>query len=266
MQKIMGTVNIDTICERLNLTTEVVSSFVDLMKKAMRPYSRRIIVKENDVNRYYVIERRGVGVLTTPSGKFWEYNFFIDDQWRKYSVIVKAEMDTETLLPVFHNPNELLVRIDSGCETGQCFGDLTCDCKDQLLKSMEEINKVGEGMVINIPRQDGRGMGLPFKLATLWIQEALGLNTVESATILAPDGVIDVRTYAGAVAVLKFFNIGTEKKINLATNNESKAKIFKENGYELTDFTPIVIDPTINTKKHLEAKQKHFGHKNLIKE
>ena len=59
-------------------------------------------------------------------------------------------------------------------------------------------------MIINVPAQDGRGMGISFKLATLWLQDTLGVDTVESASMIAPGGVIDIRTYSGIIGILKF--------------------------------------------------------------
>lgn len=253
------------ICEKSKMPAEEVSAFLELLKHSMEPFSKRISVNEDGVNRYYAVERRGIGILKTEHGKFWQYNFAIDDQWEKYSVIVKAELDKNLLIPVFKNKDQLVLRTDSGCETGQVFGDLTCECHDQLHLALKTIEEVGEGMLINIPRQDGRGMGLTFKLATLWIQDVLGVNTVESASLLAPGGVIDIRTYSGVICILKFFGIPTTCQINLATNNPKKAEVFAENGYTVADYTPIVIEPNEYTEAHLRAKQDHLGHKGLIK-
>lgn len=254
------------LSKRANLSVEEVGSFMDLIKRSMEPFSMRISVIENNITRYYVVERRGIGILNTKYGKFWQYNFAIDDQWEKYSVIVRADLDQNRLIPVFKNTNQLLLRTDSGCETSQVFGDLTCECSEQLHLAMKTIEEVGEGMIINIPRQDGRGMGLTFKLATLWIQDVLKVNTVESASLLAPGGVIDARTYSGIICILKFFGISENCKINLATNNPEKAGVFAENGYGIVGYTPIVIEPNHHTKIHLKAKQEYLGHKGLIKE
>ena len=258
--------NLNDICQKTKMDFEELHSFLDLVKYAMEPFSKRIGVVEKGTLRYYSVERRGLGILKTRFGKFWEYSFAIDDQWVRYSAIVKAELDEELLIPVFRNKTQLVLRTDSGCETGQVFGDLTCECSPQLKTAMKLICKVGEGMIINIPHQDGRGMGLPFKLATLWLQQKLRVNTVESAALLAPGGVIDVRTYSGVVGILKFFGIPEACMISLATNNPEKAAIFDENGYKVNEHTPIVIKPTRDTLAHLHAKQKHLGHKGLIKE
>jgi hypothetical protein len=37
-----------------------------------------------------------------------------------------------------------------------------------------------------------------------------------------------------------------------------------ENGYTVADYTPIVIPATELTRLHLEAKQTHLGHLDLI--
>jgi GTP cyclohydrolase II len=109
-------------------------------------------------------------------------------------------------------------------------------------------------------------MGLTFKLATLWIQDSLGVNTVESASLLSPGGIIDVRTYSGIICILKFFRILRNCEISLATNNSEKARIFAENGYRVIGYTPIVIKPNRHTRIHLKAKQEYLGHEGLVKE
>ncbi len=256
-------IDIREIALRNGVSIAEVQTVLNIAKKGMLPFMRRFNIAENGTVRWYATERRGVGKLQTPYGLFWQYDFHIDDQWEKYSVLVKADLDAD-LMPVFHREEQLVLRIDSGCETGQMFHDLTCDCREQLYRTMQKIADIGEGLVINIPRQDGRGMGLPFKLATLRLQDELRLNTVEAASILAPGGVIDVRTYAGAVAILRFFGIPITCEIGLATNNPHKMHVFIENGYKVTDLLPVVIPPTEHTRHHLEAKQKHLGHHNLV--
>lgn len=255
--------SLKNIANRNGFNTREVADTVELVKQAMLPYQKRILVRENGSRRYFTIERRGLGILTTKYGKFWQYNFQIDDCWGNYSVITKSEIDTETLDPVFKDKKQLTLRVDSGCETSHVFGDLSCECHDQLNLALKTIAK-NEGMVINIPKQDGRGLGLSFKLATMWLQDTLKVNTVESASMLSPDGSIDIRTYAGAVGILKFFGIKKDCKINLASNNPKKLEVFVANDYKIGKAVPIVIKPTKYTLSHLIAKQKYLGHKNLV--
>jgi len=264
--KVDNDINMDDIAKKNNMTLSELQKFLDLVKKGMKPCAKRVLVAEDGVNRYFTVERRGVGKIKTPYGDFWQYSFAVDDQWEKYSVLVKAEIDKQSLNPIFKNKHNLIVRTDSGCETSQVFNDLTCECEEQLKLAMKTIANEGEGMIMHIPKQDGRGMGLPFKLATLWLQENLKVNTVESALILAPGGTIDVRTYSGVICILKFFKITPACQISLATNNPKKAEVFIENGYTVKDYIAVRIEPNDNTRRHLRAKQKHLGHLNLVKE
>jgi len=232
----------------------------------MEPLLKEVQVYESGELKTCIVSRLGIGIINTDYGKFWEYIFTINDEWQNYNVIVKAGIDGENLNPIFLNSNSkktLILRTDSGCLTGQLFGDRTCDCLDQLQLALKTINKQGEGIVVNIPNQDGRGMGLDFKLGTLWLQDQLGVDTVESAYMLADTVNIDKRTYAGVVAILKYFNIDTDTSINLASNNPAKEKIFLENGYHLSNTIPMVIKANKHTQKHLSAKRLYLGHKHI---
>lgn len=257
--------DLKAIVEKSGMSEVDVRAFIETVERSMQPEKRLIPVLEDGERHYLSIERRGIGPLITPLGTFWEFSFTINDRWQRYSVIVKGEIDYQTLTPVFKDSTRLVLRTDSGCETGQLFQDQTCDCKEQLHLAMQTIEQAGEGMIVNIPHQDGRGMGLTFKLATLWLQQQLGVDTVESAGLLAPDGIIDVRTYSGVVAVLKFFGIPESCVVNLETNNPHKVRVFVDNGYSV-DTIPIVIKPTEHTAHHLAAKQAHLDHVGLVRD
>lgn len=256
-------VDIQEIANRNDMTTEEVEQLLAVAKRAMEPVTKRFHATEDNATRMYAVERRGVGPIKSPEGMFWQFDFLIDDYWEKYTVIVKAVLDGD-FMPLFKNRERLVLRTDSGCETGQVFNDSSCECREQLHLAMRKIEGVGEGMIIHIPHQDGRGMGLPFKLATMWLQNLLQLDTVEAASVLTPETLIDVRTYARVICILKFFNVPTTCKINLATNNPKKAGIFAVNGYTTGDFESMVVEPTGDTLRHLIAKQRHLGHIKLV--
>ena len=255
--------NFEEIGRRTGRSSEEVARYVEQAKRSMIPLGRQVGVVEGGQTQWFIVTRRGVGIILTDYGRFHQFDFNVGDQWGKYSVLFYGEV-TDDFAPVFRNPELLLMRIDSGCETGQVFGDRTCECREQLKLVMKTIAARGEGVIINIPFQDGRGLRLPFKLATLRLQAQLRLNTVEAAHAIAPNGVIDIRTYGGVIGILKFFEIPTTMQINLATNNPHKAGVFAENGYTVSDFTPVVIPPTEHTKEHLQAKQNHLGHIDLV--
>ncbi len=248
---------------RTGRNVDEVARLIAQAKDSMIPRGKQIAVTENGATRWLIVTRQGVGLIRTDYGEFHQFDFVIDDGWGKYSVIFNGELDAD-MMPVFKKPDLLLIRVDSGCETGQVFGDRTCECREQLALALETVGDAGEGMVINIPRQDGRGLGLPFKLATLRLQTLLKMNTVEAANAVAPDGIIDMRTYGGVIGILKFFDVPTTMQINLATNNVHKASVFDENGFSVEGFTPVVIPPTEHTSHHLYAKQEHLGHVGLV--
>lgn len=254
----MDRTRLQEIAEKRRIPVDQVQRHINLAEKSMIPLGKRIETKQEGT-RWHVVTRLGAGCINTSLGRFTLYDFMVDDNWYKYSVLVKAELDDE-LMPQFSNLDELLLRIDSGCETGQLFEDKSCDCRQQLHLAMQLIEERGEGLIINIPRQDGRGMGLPFKLATLHLQTHLGLNTVEAANEIAPHNVIDIRNYAGAIAILKFFGIPQTCRILLATNNREKLPAFRENGYKSVDIVSAAIPPTEETAQHLHAKRTQLGH------
>ena len=241
-----------------SMTTKIGSDLIDVIKLGMDPVTKCVAVVENGKKRCYSVTRKGLGPLETKFGEFWEFAFEIDDRWVDYAVIVKAGINNKTLMPEFRKENNLIIRTDSGCVTGQIFEDLTCECLDQLHLAMKTISDAGEGMIIHIPRQDGRGMGIPFKLATLWLQKEFNVNTIEAASMLAKNETIDARTYAGVVGILKFFEISEAVCINLATNNPRKIKIFSENGYSVKSCDPIRTKPNKNIEHHLKAKEKYY--------
>lgn len=256
-------VNLEEITNRNSLGIKEVKIIVASIKKGMKPISKEFSIRENGEERKYTVVRLGVGSLKTSYGLFWQFDFRVNDRWKKYSVVVKGTL-SDDLTPVFENSDRIILRIDSGCESGQKFGDVTCDCREQLLLAMQEITNVGKGIVVNIPHQDGRGMGNPFKLATLSLQEQLHLTTVEAASVLTDGGLIDKRTYGGVIAVLHFLRVIKKCQICLITNNPDKLRVFKENGYSAIERFPIVVPPTQHTRRHLEAKQLYLGHKNLV--
>lgn len=256
-------VNLEEIALRNRISLDDVQRIIAHTRKGMEPVHKQFSVREDGSERQYTVTRQGVGSLNTPYGLFWQFHFSVNDRWEKYSVVVRGKL-TADLVPEFGNLDKILLRIDSGCESGQKFCDLTCDCRDQLLLAMQKIAEHGEGLVINIPHQDGRGMGNHFKLATLSLQEQLRLTTVEAASVLTDAGQVDRRTYAGVIAILRFLRVSQKCEIGLLSNNPYKIRVFGENGYRGVRLMSVVIPPSHHTLRHLESKQLYLGHKGLV--
>lgn len=152
-----------------------------------------IVIGANKKKRY-LVTRRGVGHITTAYGTFLLYQFIVNDRWKEYYVLVKANRFLDDYQPVWTKGKVFNVRFDSGCLSGQVFGDVTCDCKQQLFKAMKQIDKASEGAIVAMPTQDGRGMGTPFKLATLSLQNVYNMDTVTAAYTKAGTLTLDQQT------------------------------------------------------------------------
>ena len=53
-----------------------------------------------------------------------------------------------------------VVRVHSGCVTGDIFHSLRCDCYPQLQSALDRITSSPVGILIYLPFQEGRGIGL----------------------------------------------------------------------------------------------------------
>ena len=242
---------------------EAVERALAVVERAMSPVAVRAVVSEGGVSAALDVVRVGVGPLLTKHGSFYEIAFKIFDKWSDYIAIVKADLD-EDLRPIFRS-RDLLIRVDSGCGTGQVFGDLTCDCAEQLDRALAAIAASGEGIVVHVPRQDGRGLGLGFKLSTLLLQTQLGVDTVEASALLDPEGdTRDQRQYAGVIGILRFFGLRPDARIRLLSNNPRKLSVFRENGFANSRLAAISVPPTEHTRRHLLAKQAQLGHIGLV--
>ena len=221
---------------------------------------RPILVWQGGEQRLYRVTRCGWGEIPTAYGEFQQLAFRVDDEWREYHCLVKAERWTDDFQPHFRQPRNLPLRLDSACIGGTVFGAIDCDCRAQLVKAEEEIARHGEGIIIHIVGQDGRGKGTGFKCATQVLQKRLGYNTVEAARALVGGSEIDTRTYGGAVAVLKFL-LGAERETSFAllSGNPRKAAALSDNGY-VTRLHPPEVVPTPQTIRHLQAKARLLSH------
>lgn len=190
------------------------------------------------------------------------FHIQVNDEWRDYYVLYIGLLDQNKMPNLAeNNDKEIIVRIDSGCLTGMVFGDRTCDCHEQLLIAIDSAIENGIGFIIHIPSQDGRGMGIDFKLKTLDEQYYNHLITVESAKKVSHLENIDRRTYHGAVGCLKLLGVKLNMRLNIATNNPEKIEAFKLAGFtNLNTSRVFATHISDEVKKHLSVKQQFLGH------
>ena len=147
----------------------------------------------------------------------------------------------------------LPVRIHSECLTGDAFGSLKCDCRDQLELSLEDLGQSPRGALLYL-RQEGRGIGLVNKVRAYALQEA-GMDTVEANLHLGFDD--DLRDYAVAAAMLRALGVSA---VTLLTNNPRKVFGLRQHGIVVAGRRALLATPTAHNRRYLQTKASKSGH------
>jgi 3,4-dihydroxy 2-butanone 4-phosphate synthase/GTP cyclohydrolase II len=149
----------------------------------------------------------------------------------------------------------LLVRLHSGCLTGDALGSLRCDCGPQLRLAMRRIAADGRGVLLYAPGHEGRGVGLVSKLQAYMLQDD-GHDTVDANRRLRLP--VDGRDYREAVQVLLAAGI---RSARLLTNNPAKARALAREGVEVEAVVPLQTSPHVRNLHYLETKRRRLGHR-----
>jgi GTP cyclohydrolase II/3,4-dihydroxy 2-butanone 4-phosphate synthase/GTP cyclohydrolase II len=148
-----------------------------------------------------------------------------------------------------------LVRVHSGCVTGDIFHSLRCDCYAQLQLSLERIIASDLGMIIYLPHHEGRGIGLVNKIKA-YAEQDRGLDTVDAnLSIGAP---VDARDYELPAKILK--DLGYEK-IRLMSNNPLKQDALERHGITVVEQVRTVTPPSEHNERYLATKRERMAHK-----
>ena len=148
-----------------------------------------------------------------------------------------------------------LVRVHSGCVTGDIFHSLRCDCYQQLQKALERVTTCDHGIIIYLPHHEGRGIGLVNKMKAYAAQDR-GLDTVDAnLSIGAP---VDARDYELAVKILK--DLGCPD-VRLMTNNPLKVDALRDLGINVVEQVPHVVAASRHNERYLATKRERMAHK-----
>ncbi len=200
-----------------------------------------------------LVKRIEQTVLPTEYGSFdlIMYESLVDGS--EHLALVKGKMGTVPCGDSPHFSNVILVRVHSQCLTGDVFGSKRCDCGQQLRRSMQLINKEGQGIILYM-RQEGRGIGLLNKIKAYALQDN-GLDTVEANKALGFEP--DLRDYGIGAQILVDLGV---KKLKLLTNNPKKVIGLEGYGLEVVERIHIEIEPNQTNEKYLKTKKEKLGH------
>ena len=180
-------------------------------------------------------------------GKFQILGFegeFGDDH-RKETAVALVMSDLRCAPP--------LVRIHSQCLTGDVFGSLRCDCRQQLEMALSMIAQQGAGVLV-YEQQEGRGIGLMAKLQAYELQDA-GLDTVEANERLGFRA--DHREFALPAEILKTLGV---REVRLLSNNPDKVAALEKAGIKVVERVPCEVSPNPHAEDYLKTKKEKLGH------
>jgi len=182
--------------------------------------------------------------LPTIFGDFSIYGFHDSRGGLEHTAMVRGAVKGQHDIPV---------RVHSECHTGDIFGSLRCDCRDQLQAALSYIGSCETGAVLYM-RQEGRGIGLLNKIQAYNLQDQ-GRDTVQANEDLGLPA--EARDYQAAAAMLMLLGIGS---IALMTNNPTKLTELSQAGILISRRIPIVIEPNIHNSRYLATKKVRMGH------
>ena len=192
-----------------------------------------------------LVRREATCRLPTEYGEFTAHAYETTVDLKPYLALVLGDVSPE---------QPILVRVHSGCLTGDILHSRRCDCGTQLHLALERIQREGQGVLLYLQGHEGRGIGLTNKIRAYALQEQ-GMDTVEANQQLgfAPD----MRDYGIGAQIL--FDLGV-RQMRLMTNNPKKRSALHGYGLEVVETVPLKGGVNDENQYYLETKRDKMGH------
>ena len=146
------------------------------------------------------------------------------------------------------------VRFHSGCLPGETLGGDRCDCGWQLRHAVTYITSGGRGVVVYVPREDGRGAGLETLLRSYELMDD-GMTSAQAFGALGEQP--DTRNYSTSLAAL--LDLGV-RDVALITNNPDKLAAVEGAGIRVRNRIPSVMPTTNKYIVRLLREKRELGH------
>jgi len=234
---------IDTSCEKTVTKEELLSKMTGTPSFVLEEYYCKGIGAYCTDNELCV-QLVATSKLPTRFGTFTLYGFFDSRENKEHTAIVQGDVTGRERVPL---------RVHSECHTGDVWGSLRCDCRDQLEAAVRYIAGQPFGAVVYM-KQEGRGIGLLNKIKAYQLQD-LGLDTIEANQFLELP--VDARDYKVAAKIIELLKI---RSISLLTNSPDKIDQLKAEGIDVVDRIPVVIPSTAFDEGYLDVKKNKMGH------